>query len=469
MPFNASPGGFGAPDSRLNPALILGADIAQIPEQIRQAKMQKQQDQLTSLQILAQKQQLGAQTLQGFAQRAQGDPKLLNDPTFTAQAIAATKPFGVSVPLTDGPNGAKIMDVNALTPDADWHASVRKDPTLASKALALPKGPERQAFLSSGGYTNVPPDVLNAEQYVPLSAGAQNELEKATATQVDKLGKGDLTPGEFAGYVRTNYARLKELGQNPDFYLSKDFQRDTAGQLVKANIDRLNALGIHIKNQDAYEQASLKEKMREFDESDATKRRGQNMTYSLGEQRVGVAARNSSLAVARLGVAEKQADTALKNYQLNANKFMFGQVTSTYNALKSEYDASNRTVTTLRQTIERNVATAQANNTVYTPTKEILDQLDPAVKGSPAQRLNELQPKLASMQSLIAGNPARAFTTVTGKQARLIDDADVQAQEYGAGRAVPGQAGYTFTGATRADGAYEVRGPSGRKRYWAPD
>jgi hypothetical protein len=467
MPFNfGSINGVGAPDERNNPLLALASTIAQIPQQIQAGKQQKQQNELNSLQVLAQKQQMGQQALSQFAQRGQSDPKLLADPDFTAQAIAAAKPFGYSVPLIDGPNGSKVLDVAALTPNRDYRTAAAQNPDIATKLLALPKGPDRAAAATQ--YTNVPQELLDAEQYVPLSSGAQTALGKETAIQVDKLGKGDLNPREFAGYIRANYANLKASGENPDFYLSEAFQKDTASQLAQAQIARMQALGVHLKNADALAQKLEQDHLYEFGVSNATKRRGQDIQASLGAQRIGIAAQNAQTSIGRLSVAEGQLDIATKNYMLNNTKFTAAQVSNTYNAFKGEYDAAQRAVDDASKSLANSVSGADPN-----AIKKLTDQIDPAVKGSPAQRLLELQPKLQAARNLVEGQPGRTFQQVTGKPARLLDDESVRSAEYGQGRGVPDAAGYTFTGDTttgkNGETLYRVRGANGRTRLWKPD
>lgn len=455
MAFNfGSINGVGAPDQRNNPLLALGATLAQLPQQIQQAKDAKQQRELGSLQILAQKQQMGQQALAQFAQRGQSDPKLLADPDFTAQAIAAAKPFGYNVPLIDGPNGQKVLDVAALTPNRDYRTAAAQDPKIASALLALPKGPERAA--ASTQYTNVPQEVLDAEQYVPLSAGAQTALGKETATQVDKLGKGDLNPREFAGYIRANYANLKASGENPDFYLSEAFQKDTASTLAKLQVEKIQAIVGHMKNADALAKSLEQDHLYEFGVSNATKRRGQDIQASLGERRLAIAGQNSQTAIGRLGVAEGMLDVAIKNYNLNTQKYTTAQLYKTYDAFKSEYDAAQRSVDDVGKTLA-NTTTATDPGVI----KKLTDQIDPAVKGSPAQRLQELQSKLQSARNLVQSAPARAFSQVTGKTSNVFDDS-------GSNQEVEGSPGFTYTGGTRVKGGkaqYEVTGPD-NKKYW---
>lgn len=458
----AQPGG--------NPVLQLLTGIAQIPAAIQAKHERRQVEEQNRLVLDSQRMQVGQQALAPYMQQALADPRLASDPAHIAKMVDIGKKYNVPVALKDGPNpGQRVLDIEAMQPSRSFRSA-----TMADRLQLAGLDPEERVRLGKTMYTDLDgaDPFWTQPAFFSFNKGAQEHLQTEVSQKVDALGKGTVQPGEFMRFVRANYAHMKAMGIDADQYLTDEFKHNTAGAMAAAQINKLEALGVHMSNRDALLVAATDEKAREFDEKNITTRRGQDITKSLGQGKLAIAQQNARTAMGRLQVAQQNANTAVSRLdqgerrldiaaqQLQINKGRFQE-----SVFKDAFQGLDRDYTQAQNLYAK--AIGEYNTTVangQVPPPQLVDQMTAMKK-----RVDDLEPKVRAGREMLRSQPAAAHQQATGRATTVVGGADV----YSAGQLVPENPDYKFTSATKigADGAtyYEVKPAKGGKaRWWKP-
>lgn len=364
--------------------------IGNAPQILQAAALQRAQgqDQLNDL---------ATKRLQQLAAAGISNQSLATNPMYQRQVEQIYKQLGVPVPKT--PEGA--IDVHALMPKRSWE-EVPDD--LKLKGLGLPQGPGRASLFSD--VADVPQQYLDAPMQTALSPAAQEGAQRLVATKATDLAMGKISPKQFAGIVKANQ---NALGDGAQYYLSDAFLEDTLSQAGAANIAKLQALGLHLKNADALKSQWLNQQKNEFYAGLGEKQR---VDTSLIQSRAAMDQYRSQQLVQaqqRIDQGNSRLQIMLQNSNTMVTRAQIAKFSAMMNPVLRDYEATQRLYTQTNSQIQN------ALNAGVAPDQSLLD-----TQGALKQSLDNMSGTIDQARAVLQTAPTTAAGMVTGQPVHAV-------------------------------------------------
>jgi hypothetical protein len=359
------------------------------------ARMEMQKIQLANA-----KTQAGMQMYNDLYNQMGGDPTKAADPAFIGRALKIQELTGVPVQFQKNDTGTQALDMNWMSPGKKWATmpvSERSD--IYQKAIALPVD-DRKTFLDDLGITGLPANLYTAKQNAPLPAGTETAIISGFNKQLTELSSGKLNPVQFAADVRGQSRILARVyGDDAvNNWLSQDFLTAKLPAYAQAQVDKLQALGISIRDADQLKKDIQAEKIREFNVTETRKTKEDQL--------------RAQESAAKLQQAQQRLDQRYTALQIQmkslANTTDFRRLAATHTlaqGVQSEYEKTEAQYDSVLKTYQ---STLNAPN--GTPSEELTNQLT-----SLRSRLDAMKPDLEYWNTLTETSATKLLGNTIGQ------------------------------------------------------
>lgn len=364
----------------------------QLLQAIGQAPQILQATQLRDAQAQDQIRDLATKRLQQLASVGISNPQAASHPAFVRQVEQIYSQLGVPVPKTA--EGA--IDVHAMMPKRTWEDVPDE---LKLKGLGLPPGPGRSSLFSD--VADMPEDYAKAPMQTALSAAAQEGAQRLVATKASELAMGKIKPNEFAAIVKANQ---NALGDGAQYYLSDAFLEDTLSQAGAANIAKMQALGLHLKNQDQLKAQWLSQQKGEFYAGLDEKKRADNSLIQSRAAMDQYRAVQLQQAQQRIEQGNSRLQIELQNSNTMVTRTQIARFSAMLNPVLRDYEATQRLFTQTNSQIQN------AINAGVTPDQSLLD-----TQMQLKQSLENMSGTVDQARAVLHTAPTQAAGIVTGQ------------------------------------------------------
>lgn len=408
--------------------------IGQAPQLIQDAQLKTAatQDQL---------QGFAEKRLQQLAALGSSNPAITQNPQWRNQVEQTYRQLNQPVPKDEQGN----INIQAMLPPLP--------PDIALKGLGLPPGVGRKALFAGYSYD---PEILNAPMQTALNSAAYTGAQRMAQSDLLQFQSGKLTPEAYQASINSLAATL---GDSIQSYLDPSIVQAGVSQWADLELQKLHELGIvHPQNEDKYRQDYLNFGMQKFTQTfgekvrvdDANIARAEAVTAKDNQQRIFAADMQSK----KVDLLNAQVEHLQQINQVGAvgGKVppVVTQFLTQYRSLQNQYDANIRAIG------QQGVTAASKP---IAPGQPSLVDATVSLK----QKLDAMSPTYTQLQSNVNSAAANAAKAVTGQHVQPVDHTKIGVK----GEAVPGSAGYKFTGEKRGD-VYVVIGPDGKPTGWKP-